>query len=86
MKTTLELADDLAMEAERYAARHGTALRAVVEHGIRTTLRAERSARIPFVLRDASVGGSGLQAEFRDEDRATIRRFSSLVTRNPLVE
>ena len=74
MKTTIELADDLGMEAKRYAARHGMTLRAVIEHGIRTTLRAERSARIPFALRDASVGGSGLQAEFRDEDWSTIRK------------
>lgn len=74
MKVTLELADDLAMEAGRYAARHGTTLGAVIEHGIRTTLRAERSARIPFALRDASVGGSGLQAEFRDEDWSTKRK------------
>lgn len=74
MKTTLELADDLVLEARQYAARRGTTLRAVIEQGIRTMLSADRSARIPFALRDASVDGSGLQAGFRDEDRATIRK------------
>ena len=74
MKTTIELADDLGLEARRYAARHGTTLRAVIEHGIRTTLRNERSARTPFALRDASVDGSGLQAEFRGGDWSTIRK------------
>lgn len=40
----------------------------------RTTLRDEGSARTPFALRDASVGGSGLQAEFRGGDWSTIRK------------
>ena len=61
MKTTVELADDLALEAERYTARHGLTLRAVIEEGIRSTLCGEGGVRSSFVLRDASVGGSGLQ-------------------------
>ena len=67
------MAADLALEAKRYAARHGLTLRAVVEEGIRSTLRGEGGARSPFVLRDASVDGSGLQAEFRDEAWSTVR-------------
>lgn len=73
MKTTVELSDDLALEAKRYAARHGMTLRAVIEHGIRSTLRAEGGAVKPFTLRDASVDGTGLQAEFRDESWSRIR-------------
>ncbi len=73
MKTTVELSDDLALEAKRYAARHGMTLRAVIEHGIRSTLRDEGGAVKPFTLRDASVDGTGLQAEFRDESWSRIR-------------
>ena len=42
MKTTIELSDDLALAARRYATRHGLTLRAVIEDGIRTTLRTEQ--------------------------------------------
>ena len=73
MKTTVELADDLALEAKRYAARHGLTLRAVIEEGIRAMLRGEGGAQATFVLRDASVNGSGLQAEFQDEAWSTLR-------------
>lgn len=73
MKTTVELADDLVLEAKRYAKRHRTTLRAVIEDGVRSTLRADRGARAPFTLRDASVGGSGLQPEFRDETWSKMR-------------
>ena len=73
MKTTVELADALALEAKRYAARHGVTLRAVIEEGIRLTLRHETGVRASFVLRDASVDGLGLQAEFRDEAWSKLR-------------
>ncbi len=74
MKTTVELPDDLVMEAKRYAARYDLTLRAVIENGIRLTLRAEKGTHVPFRLRDASVGGSGLQPEFRDEAWPTMRQ------------
>ena len=73
VKTTVELADDLAREAKRYAARHGLTLRAVIEEGIRSTLRGETGERASFVLRDASVDGSGLRAEFRNEAWSRLR-------------
>ena len=73
MKTTVELADDLVREAKRYAVRHGLTLRAVIEEGIRSTLRRETGVRAAFVLRDASVDGSGLQPEFRAEAWPRLR-------------
>ena len=72
MKTTIELADDLAMDARRYAARHRVTLRSVIEDGIRTKLRTERT-RSAFRLRDAAVKGSGLQPEFRDAGWPAVR-------------
>ena len=72
MKTTIELTDDLAVKAKRYAARHGLTLRTLIEEGLRLRLRAE-SGRAGFELRDASVEGSGLQPEFRDQDWSKLR-------------
>lgn len=74
MKTTVELPDDLVREAKRYAARHGLTLRAVIEEGIRSAFRREAGVRASFVLRDASVDGSGLQPEFRDEAWSRLRK------------
>ena len=73
MKTTIELADDLAMDARRYAARHRVTLRSVIEDGIRMKLRTERT-RSAFRLRDAAVKGSGLQPEFRDAGWPAVRK------------
>jgi hypothetical protein len=72
MKTTIELTDDLAVKAKRYAARHGLTLRAVIEEGIRLRLHSE-PGRTGFKLRDASVGGTGLQPEFRGQDWSKLR-------------
>ena len=55
-----------------HAAREGTTLRALVERGLREVLRVDRTWR-RFELRDARVGGHGLQAEFQDADWQRIR-------------
>ena len=72
MKTTIRIPDELAARAKAFAARERTTLRAVIEQGIRLVLREARSPE-PFRLRDASVGGNGLQSEFEGFDRARIR-------------
>ncbi len=73
MKTTIELADDLATDARHYAARHHVTLRSVIEDGIRMKLRAEQT-RSAFRLRDAAVKGSGLQPEFSDAGWPAVRK------------
>ncbi len=60
MKTTIEIPDPLFRAARQAARRDGTTLRALVEHGIRLALEERRQAP-SFRLRDASVGGRGLQ-------------------------
>ena len=72
MKTTIDLSDELAREAKAFAARRNITLRAVIEQGIRHVLREDRTAG-RFELRDASVRGKGLQAEYRGADWAEIR-------------
>ena len=72
MKTTIEIADDLAESARAYAARERITFRSLIERALREVLRVE-NRRPPFTLRDASVGGRGLRAEYRDADWQRIR-------------
>lgn len=66
MKTTVHIPDPLLARAKQLASREGTTLAALVEEGLRSVVKA-RSARQkePFELRDASVGGHGLNPEFQ---------------------
>ena len=74
MKTTIEISDPLLAAAKAEARRRGTSLRALVEKGLAAVLARPplRKGRT-FRLRSASVGGNGLQAEFRGAPWATIR-------------
>ena len=73
MKTTIEIADDLAKKAKDYAAREQITLRSLIERGLRLVLRDD-SQRQRFELRDASVGGRGLQPPYRDAEWARFRQ------------
>ena len=75
MKTTIDISDDLAARAKAYAAKERITLRSLVERGLREILRFEEQ-RGQFELRDASVGGRGLQAEYKDADWSRIREVS----------
>ena len=72
LKTTIEIADELARAAKAHAARENITLRSLIEHGLRLALRTDGD-QDRFKLRDASVGGQGLQPQFRDADWARIR-------------
>ncbi len=61
MKTTINIADSLLIQAKATALREGTTVRQLVETGLRAVLQQRRSGP-PFVLRDASFKGHGLQA------------------------
>jgi hypothetical protein len=76
MKTTVQIPDGLIARAKALARREGTTLAALVEEGLRTVVKA-RDVRsgAAFVLRDASVGGEGMNPEFErgwDAVRAAI--------------
>jgi Arc/MetJ family transcription regulator len=74
MKTTIEIADPLLEDARRMAAEEKTTVRALVEEGLRRVLRERAAARKHgFRLRDASFGGSGLQAGVADGSWERIR-------------
>ena len=72
MKTTIEIADGLFECARAFAAKERITFRALVERALRDVLRTERQ-QPEFKLRNASVAGCGLQAEFRDADWQRIR-------------
>ncbi len=75
MKTTIDIADALLLEAKATATRDETTLRALVEEGLRHIL--ERKKRCPeFRLRDASFRGHGLQREVEDGSWERIRDLS----------
>lgn len=73
MKTTIDMADALFLEARRVAEKDGMTLRALIEEGVRLAI-AHRQSRPPFKLRDASFGGEGLQTEFQGADWEAIRQ------------
>lgn len=64
MKTTIEIADALLVEARGAAAREKTTLRALVEEGLREVLRRRKSRTKPFRLPDLTVRGQTLAPEF----------------------
>jgi hypothetical protein len=64
MKITIQLPDGLVEEARKAAREDRTTLRSLVEAGLREVL-ARRARREPFILRDESVDGEGLQPEFQ---------------------
>lgn len=75
MRTTIDVSDALLEAVRERAEAQGTTLRALFEEGLRAVLAAETSPP-RFVLRDASVGGGGLQPEFRTAGWAEIRSTS----------
>jgi hypothetical protein len=72
LKTTIDISDDLAIQAKELAKREGSTLRAVIEQGLRLKLEQARGVQ-PYRLPDKSVEGRGLQTEFRDKSWEEIR-------------
>ena len=76
MKTTIELADSLLMEAKRLAARDGTTLRALIQDGLRLVLKERKAKKKPFKLRDGRAGGGGMLPGWDMNDFGKIRDAS----------
>ena len=72
MKTTIDIADALLIQAKRVSRRERTTLRALMEEGLRRIL-VERDGRHKFKLKDASFTGKGLQPEFKGAGWEQIR-------------
>ena len=65
MKTTVDLPDELLLEVQRLARDERSSMKSLMEEGLRAVIARHRNAA-QFGLRDASVGGHGLQPEFRE--------------------
>lgn len=71
MKTTVEIADAILVQAKDVAAREGTTIRSLIEEGLQLALD-RRSGHLGYTLPDASVGGSGLTPEARGRDLSAL--------------
>ena len=72
LKTKIEIDDDLFRRAKAHAAKAYITLRSLIECGLRLVL-GEYRHRGQFKLRDASVGGRGLQPPYREARWGPIR-------------
>jgi hypothetical protein len=87
MKTTLDLADALFIQAKAMAQAQNTTLRALVEEGLRTVLETRSAPPQPYKMRDCRVGsvdgllpGADLEQALRDaRERPSL---STLFQRN----
>ena len=75
MKTTIDIADSLLLEAKRLAAEQKTTLREIFEEGLRAALQ-QRQAPRKYKLKNLAVGGNGLQPPWSEDDWAAIRQAS----------
>ena len=73
MKTTIDIADPLFLEAKRAAERQGTTLKALVERGLRQVLAEPADGGQVFHLRRASFKGKGLQPALKDASWDRLR-------------
>jgi predicted transcriptional regulator len=75
MKTTIEIPDPIFREIKTLARERGTTFREVTEAALRRFLDEERARRQGFELRDASVGGRGVQEGISEGDWAALREL-----------
>lgn len=73
MKTTIDIADALLVEAKHVASQEGVTVRALVEDGLRRVLAERKANASTFTLRDASFHGKGLQPGIREGDWEQVR-------------
>ena len=89
MKTTVVISDPLLKRARRFAKRHGTTLRGLIEDGLVRVL-ADARPREPYELPDRSVGRAGadypLAGKSWDEVRTLIYGPESRSTRTWAVD
>jgi hypothetical protein len=76
MKTTIDIADPLFLEAKRLAEREGTTLKALVETGLREVLAGQQRRARPFTLRRTTFKGKGLRRELEGAHWQQMRELA----------
>ena len=72
MKTTIDIADSLLLEAKNISSIENTTVRALVEEGLREAIKKHKSCGA-FKLRKATFKGKGHQTGFSPEQWNKIR-------------
>lgn len=87
MKTTIDLADDLAVTLKKRTAREGISLRAAVHEALRLWLKASpaRECRIAIPRDVGLVSGTGLSPEAAGRSWEDLRAWSYDRDSNPPV-
>ncbi len=75
MKTTIDVADALLLEAKQLAAEQKTTLRDIFEEGLRAAIERRRTPR-KYKLRNLAFSGKGLKEPWSEDDWAAIRAAS----------
>ena len=73
MKTTIEIADDLLVRAQKLARRQKTTLRALTEQGLRLVLKEKQIGVSNWTWKPVVVKGRGMSAEFKNAGWDKIR-------------
>ena len=72
MKTTIDIADSLLLEAKNISSIEHTTVRALIEEGLREAIKKHKTCGA-FKLRKATFKGKGLQSDFSLEQWNKIR-------------
>jgi len=73
MKTTIDTADPLFLQAKQIASERSSTFKEIVETALRRFLEHEKTRSARFQLRDASVGGAGVQPGIQEGNWDEIR-------------
>jgi len=74
MRTSVDMPDDILEEARAIAGSQKTTLRSLMEEGLRWVIQQRKKPR-RFRLRDAAVGGKGLQPGIREGSWQELREM-----------
>ena len=75
MKTTIDIADSILLEAKRVASREGVTVRSMVEAGLRAQLTKRAQRPVPFKLRQASLKDRGLHDQAKGQPWHELREL-----------
>lgn len=76
MKTTIDIADPLFLQAKQIASERSSTFKEIVETALRRFFENEKALSKSFRLRDASVEGAGIQPGIEEGNWDEIRSLA----------